>query len=300
MTTPQYYYPPVDTHLIRSRHVAQTFKIQVMQPMRTRGQAERFPVVYATDGNLTFELFKGISQLIQSSVPNGSAPPFILVGIGYEGDCPLTGAVLRARDLTFRGYPELKITPPPIEGVAVAPEGTPNFRGADDFQRFIAEELFPLIDERYDTIPGDRTYFGHSGGGGFGLYTMLTRTEMFRNYLISSPGLIFHGKSSAGVEYQDYDFALGEVRQFLASGKSLDGIRMYLSVGTEEECEPAVQPWRLTSSFYRMRALLEATPIPGLKFMTEVFPGQNHSTVWPLAFMHGVQAAFGTGIWKGR
>lgn len=300
MTTSPRYFPPVDTHFIHSRHVAQVFKIQVMQPVRTRDKAERFPVVYATDGNLTFELFKGVSQVIQSTEPHGSAPPYILVSIGYEGDCPLAGAVLRTRDLTFHGYPELKIVPSPIEGAGVAPEGTPNFRGAENFQRFISEELFPLIDVRYDTLAGDRTYFGHSAGGGFGLFTMLTRTEMFRNYLISSPGLIYHGTSSAGVDYEDYDFALQEVRLFLASGKSLEGVRLYLSVGTEEEFEPGYRQWRLTSSCYRMAALLRDTPISGLKFMSEVFAGETHSTVWPLAFMHGVQAAFGTGIWKDR
>src|SRR5687768_10090159 len=41
--------PPVETHLIRSRHVQQTFKVQVMRPARKKGSAERFPVVYVTD-----------------------------------------------------------------------------------------------------------------------------------------------------------------------------------------------------------------------------------------------------------
>lgn len=67
------YFPAVETHLIRSKHVQQTFKIQVMQPGRKKKEAARFPVVYATDGNWTFDMFKAISYLLQMS--EHDAPP---------------------------------------------------------------------------------------------------------------------------------------------------------------------------------------------------------------------------------
>ena len=273
------HYPPVETHLISSTHAARAFKVQVMQPARKKEEATRFPVVYATDGNLAFEMFKGISRVIQS--PECDASRFILVGIGYAGNGPYASETLRARDLIFPGYPELSREAPP--------------GGAQNFQHFIEHELIPFIDERYATIPGDRSYFGHSAGGGFGLYTLFTKSDVFKNYIISSPGLIYHGRSPAGVNYENYDFVLQEARRFIACAKPLSDIRVYMSVGTEEEYEPAFAQWQLTSSFYRMTALLKAAAIPGLELMTEAFAGETHLTVWPMAFIHGVRAVFGKG-----
>lgn len=289
------YFPPVETHLIRSKYVRQIFRVQVMQPVQKKGEATRFPVVYATDANLTFDMFKGFSYLIQSSERPGSR--FILVGIGYPSDCPYAGELLRGRDLTFPGYPKLNLKPPPLEGVLVADEGAKDFYGAEDFQQFIEYELIPLIDEKYQTNPGRRTYFGHSGGGGFGLFTLFTKSDLFKNYIVSSPGLIYHGDSSAGIHYENYDFVLQYAREFIASGKSLEDVRLYMSVGTEEEFEPSLAQWQLTSSFYRMVALMKAAAVRGLELTTEIFSGETHDTAWPMAFMHGVQAVLGTRVW---
>lgn len=289
------YFPAIETHYIRSRFVAQTFKVQVMLPAQRRSEHARFPVVYATDGNLAFDVLKGIAYSMQRSAHD--APRFVLVGIGYPGEGPFAGAALRARDLTFAGYPKVSTRPPPIEGVFGAPEGTKYFYGAEEFRDFIEHELAPLIDERYPTEQHGRTYFGHSGGGGFGLYTLLTRTHLFENYVISSPGLIYDGLSSAGILYENNDFVLRQTQEFLATGKSLRGIKLYLSVGAEEEFESNLAQWRLTSSFYRMAALLQSARRHGLELTTEVFPNATHMTVWPLAFIRGVQAVFGTGEW---
>lgn len=290
------YFPTIDTHLIPSRYVAQSFRVQVMQPLLRKGESTRFPVVYITDGNFAFETLRGISFSMQRS--ERDAPRFILVGIGYPDDSPLAGAVLRARDLTFPQYPRLELTPPAVDGVLLAEKGTKDFYGAEDFQQFIEHELIPLIDRKYPTIPGERTYFGHSGGGGFGLFTLFTRSHLFRNYIASSPGLIYHGRSSAGVSYENCDFVLQYARKFIAEGRLLCGTRVYMSVGTEEEFEPNLSQWQLTSSFYRMAALMKSAAVPNMILTTQVFSGASHMTVWPMAFIHGVQAVFGTGIWR--
>jgi uncharacterized protein len=292
------HHAPVETHLIQSQHVRQTFQIEVMQPARRRNERTRFPVVYATDGNRSFEMLKGISHLIQAT--GREAPRFILVGIGYPSDSPVAGLALRARDFTFPGYIRHRTSPPSMEGVLVVEEGAKDFDGAEDFQRFIGAELIPFIDEKYPTVPGDRTYFGHSQGGGFGLFTLFTQPGLFQRYIVSSPGLTYHGESSAGIRYEHYDFMLEEARKFLASGKSLDGVQLYMSVGAEEEFEPAVANWRLTSSLYRMTSLLKAAAVPGLQLMTEVFPGETHMTAWPVAFIHGIQAVFDKGTRSDR
>lgn len=292
------YFPPVASHLIDSRYVAQTFRIQVMQPALQRDETTAFPVVYATDGNLTFEMLKGISHILQASARE--APRFILVGIGYPSECPRAGAVLRGRDLTFDGYPKLDRQPPAIEGVLLPRVAAKDFGGAAEFQDFLEHELMPLVDGKYATRVGERTYFGHSVGGSFGLFTLLNRPRLFDNYIISSPGLAYDGESSGCIRYENYEFALDLVREFIASGKSLSGKRVYLSVGAEEEFDPDLSHWRLTSSFHRFNAVLRELAIPGLTLQSEVFAGETHATAWPIAFMHGLQALFNTGTRRGR
>jgi uncharacterized protein len=287
---PLWYFPPVETHLIQSECVAQTFKVQVMQPARRRGESARFPVVYATDGNWSFDMLKGISHVLQTH--ERDAPRFFLVAIGYPSSSPRGGAVLRARDLTFPGYPEFRPRHPGFEDVPVAEPGTPQTHGGEAFLQFIARELMPFIDKAYDTIAGERTYFGHSGGGGLGLFALFTRPELFNRYIVSSANMVFHGESTAGVRYDNYDFLLQDARAFIASGRSLHGVSLFMSVGTEEEFEEGLGRSQLTSSFFRLAALLKAAAIPGLTLTTEALQGETHMTAWPIAFMRGVQAVF--------
>jgi uncharacterized protein len=295
----QTYFPLGDTHFIRSNHVRQTYKVQVMLPMQRRGETRRFPVVYTTDGNAIFDVFRGLSWLMQAYRPD--APAFILVAIGYPGDAPVTGEILRGRDLTFPGCPNwFSGFEVPWEGIPAPEDNTKDFGGGEDFRRFIGDELIPFIDEHYETFPGDRTYFGHSVGGAFGLFILFTQTRLFKNYIVSSPALAYHGETAGGMHYDGHDFMLRRAQEFITESKSLAGIRLYMSVGTEEELEPLIANWHFTSSFYRMTAYLRMAAIPDLKLMTEVFAGETHATVWPLAFMHGVQAVFATGAWRSR
>ena len=291
----QSYFPAVETHLIRSKHVPQSFRIQVMQPPRQRGEIRRYPVIYVTDGNAVFDMFKGISWVMQQS--EREAPPFVLVAIGYPSDSPVAGGRLRGRDLTFPGCPNYFSGHEELARweELLAPEaGTADFCGAEHFQRFLGEELIPFIDERYDTVPDDRTYFGHSVGGGFGLYTLFTLSRLFRNYICSSPTVVYNGVTPSGTRYENHDFMLQRAREFIAGGRSLNGVRLYLSVGTEEEFEPLIANWQFVSGFYRMVALLRRAAIPGLTLMAEAAHGETHTTVWPIAFMRGVQAILGT------
>lgn len=284
-------FPPVTTFDIASKFVAQTFRVNVMQPGRRRGTRTRYPVVYFGDANWQFDMFKQISYLVQLTA---EAPPFMLVGVGYPSDAPHAGSSLRTRDFTFPGYPEIRRGRSDIEGVLYAETGTKSLYGADDFLQFLEHELIPLIDEKYDTTPDERTYFGHSAAGGFGIYTLFTRPHLFKNYISSSPGLTYHGEAPGGAAYDDYEFVLDDARRFIASGARLDGKKLYLSVGTGEEAQPGFENWRLTSSVDRMAALLKDAAIPGLDITIEKFPGETHFTVLPMAFVHGIQTVFGT------
>jgi predicted alpha/beta superfamily hydrolase len=290
--------PTVETHLLRSRHVKQTYKIEVALPPRRVSETARLPVVYITDGNLGFRMFKEMSCMLQM-LGIHPFPAFILVGISYPSDLQFAGLHLRARDLTPPLLAIHDVDPStcneaiPIEGMLLPEEGAPPLGGAEPFRQFIEHELIPFIDEHYETIPGDRTYFGHSGGGLFGLFTLLTEPQLFKSYVLSSPSFVINGEVG-GVRFDDLDCAMPLVEAFIASGKRLSGIKLYMSIGTEEDFQPGYyESFRLTASFYRTAGRLKNAAIPGLELMIESFPGEVHMTAYPLAFIHGVQAVFG-------
>jgi predicted alpha/beta superfamily hydrolase len=289
------YFPAIDTHLIESAFAPQTFRVRVVRPPRYPDDPSRYPVVYATDGNAASDMLMGLTRLLHAAeVESG---PFILVSIGYPGESPVSGEILRGRDFTFAGCPDFcRGVAWPWADVLRPEDGAKDFNGAPEFQRFIGQELIPFIDARYATTVGDRTYFGHSAGGGFGLYTLFTQTTLFRNYLISSPVLSYDGRTPGGEHYERNDFMFDLAREFVAAEKTCEGVRLRLSVGSEEEFRPIIANWRFTSSVYRFVALLRSNPIPGLDVTSRVFQGETHITTWPLAFLHGVKALFGVSV----
>jgi uncharacterized protein len=285
-------FPPVDTLLLTSAYARQTFKIEVVRPPPASDGAAPLAVLYATDGNLTFDVLKGLVRALQlSRAPEAN---FILVSIGYPGATPSAGVALRARDFTFADFPRY-LHPSALwaDTLTVEP-GSKDFGGGEDFRRFLQEELVPRIDSAYGTQRSRRMYFGHSSGGTFGLYCLFSAPELFRDHLIVSPALCFHGKDAQGKAHEHNDFALRKIEELISRGVAFDGNRLYLAVGAEEEFDPAAARWRFTSGFFRLAALLQEAVLPGLSLTTEIFPGEGHMSAWPVAFMHGIRDMLAT------
>src|SRR6185312_11644144 len=61
-----FHVPNVTTHTMTSRYVQQTYEIRVMQPWMKVNAAERFPVLYLSDANLSFDFARGIAHCLQA------------------------------------------------------------------------------------------------------------------------------------------------------------------------------------------------------------------------------------------
>lgn len=59
--------------------------------------------------------------------------------------------------------------------------------GAPAFAQFLASELLPLIEARYNADPGRRVLFGQSRGGSFVLYSAFTDPDLFWGRIASNP-----------------------------------------------------------------------------------------------------------------
>jgi uncharacterized protein len=272
----------IEEHFIQSRVVAQTFKVKVLQPISRTDGSERFSVLYTTDSDLFFGAFASMAGELQSL---GETPRVILVGIGYQNSGALE--LLRWRDFathTMRA---------PHRGILEQVAESPLFDGIDDlntimettdareFLHFITEELMPFIGARYPTLADENNYFGYSAGALFGLYTLFTRPNTFRRYILGSPASSYKGQ----------DFGIELAKEFIKSKQAMDA-KVYVSVGELEEFKRGHEHLELVTGYYRLIQFLKQSAIPGLDLKGRVFPGETHATAWTLAFIHGLKALF--------
>ncbi len=154
-----------EVHDLWSDSVGDTFRIFV-------GHCGADPrgVLLVTDANGLFGLTVDTVRLMQ--IP-ALVPPLLVVGVGYPQAATVIDTVeIRTRDLT-----------------PTARSGVGRSGGADAFVEFVSTELAPWLAERFPASVEHTTYFGHSLGGLFGAYALLTAPTTFDRYIVSSPSL---------------------------------------------------------------------------------------------------------------
>lgn len=137
----------------------------------------RYPVLYMQDGQNLFDdsrAFAGVSWRLHRAADDAigarTAQPMIIVGVDHRN-------ADRVHEYT------------PVFDETKKAGGR-----ADDYGRMLAEELKPLIDSRYRTLPEQTTIGGSSLGGLVSAHLALTREE-FRAAAIMSPSVWWHNRA---------------------------------------------------------------------------------------------------------
>ena len=241
--------PGVTVTELRSSNVDQTFEVSVALP-RAPTPDRSYPVLYFTDANVYLPMLNDIVSLMQLAE---ELPEMIIVGIGYPIGDFFTDD--RARDL----FQELRRRD-------LLPE-----EGAAAFLSFLRDELMPFVDERYATDPADRTYFGYSAGGQFGLHTLFHQPETFTRYVIGSPGVRRNRDAWLRLESE------------YAHGHSARKARVFLSIGA---LEPGVE------DVTALGAALAGRGHQGLELSTVVIEQETHYSGSSVAMNRGLRAVF--------
>jgi len=138
-----------------------------------KNKDKNYPVIYFTDAVEHIELLSSASYMIWRD-------EVILVGISWQKDISddlrkqYGGHVSRFMDYTF------KKTQNPRHPKII-------FGQADTHLAFIRKDVFKFVESNYRTEPNNRTYFGFSAGGVFGVYALMTQPGSFKNYILGSP-----------------------------------------------------------------------------------------------------------------
>jgi predicted alpha/beta superfamily hydrolase len=237
---------------LTSSIVGQKYKIKIKLPRGYKNSTEKYPVLYVTDAETNFG---GVSYIVQRLIKDKLIPPIIVVGIAYGTDYR-TFYSLRSRDLTPTEDKDLRM------GGRIDPTG-----GADNFSRFIEDELFPFIKENYRVNNEDRALYGHSYGGLYGCYVFQSQPELFNKYLLLSPSLWYDDYLLLST-VKNTDYQLRPTKLFLASGE-LEG--------------------RIDTLQVNFANSLKTKNPKNLSLKSEVLENEDHRTIFGPGFTDGLR-----------
>ncbi len=159
---------------VESRHVAAR-EVQVWLPPGYAASPRRYPVLYLHDGQNVFDAAAAgaewqVDETAQRLVRSKALPPMMIVAVS------IASSASRSHDYT------------PVPGRY---RGQQQGGGAAAYARFLTEELKPLIDTRFRTLPGRRdTWLGGSSLGGLvTMWMLLHHGDQFGAGLVVSPSV---------------------------------------------------------------------------------------------------------------
>jgi len=234
----------------------ENYIIQVSLPIGYSRSERSYPVLYVLDGDKSFGMIKEITDWL---IWSKEIRNIIVVGISY-GKGTQVWWEKRARD-----YTQYEDT---------AYYEYPNAGGADNFLRFIKNELFPVINKNYRTIQDSNAIMGLSFGGLLTSYVLFSQPEMFKSYIIISPSLFFNGNSILKTE-----------TDYFKSHKELHKM-VFLAYGDSDNKDWVIDP---TNEFIK---IVQLHKYDSLKFVTQVFKGETHISVFPGALTRGLKTVF--------
>jgi len=232
--------------------------ISIWLPDGVAAPAARYPVLVFPDAEEKGQ-FRSALANIQFLVDRQLIPPLMVVGVPYLAN--------RIHELT-----------PPASGSTA--QNYPTAGGADRTMQFIADELLPWVDARYPTLP-TRLLAGHSAGGLFALYAMVTRPDVFRIVIAMSPALFWN------------DDAFSAEAAARLAADTLHARTLFLTSGGLETGGLEAPIDRPTTAFAaRLTTLLDSLHSNRLRFESRRYPRDGH-TMTPLpGLVDGLRMAF--------
>lgn len=272
-------WPNSEVHYLTSAAAGSEFKIFVGHcPGRTPGSAR---VLYLTDANGSFG---GAVDIIRGMQIAAQLPSLLVVGIGYRAGAIADTVRVRRRDLT------------PSADPLFGPPDPARMGGAADTLAFIRHQLMPWVAATFDVVTDDATFLGHSLGGLFGTWVLLTEPDTFARYLITSPSLWWDSYRILGHEsaYADRHHDLAATVFFaIGADETLEGrIREAAHLPAELRKLVTVLPLDMVADLEAMIDRLTRRRYPSLSLHGAVFPAEFHVTVAPLALSRGLRLLF--------
>ena len=226
-----------ETSTIQSEILDEQRGLMVHLPDGYETSQASYPVVYLLDARSNFHHTTGTIKALSRA---GHVPDMIVVAIMNTD---------RTRDLTPTAD-----SPDEETGEVEMPTAG----GADNFLRFINEELIPHVEKTYRTAPF-RILIGHSFGGLFAIHALVESPNTFDAYIAISPSL--HWDDGELVERAEAAFA------------NVEELNKYVFMSIADE------GMEMLSNLSRLSEYLRYSGPDGLIWDFRVMEGDDHGTV---------------------
>jgi predicted alpha/beta superfamily hydrolase len=244
--------PNTQVRKLFSEHTKQAYSIYVsMPPSYINEPKKKYPSIFVLDADYAFALTKQISEHLSD---RGRLQECIIFGIAYDG--PLNYRLNRTRDYTISF----------VKTGGYGPEFQKHSGGAPLFANFIEQELLPYLSEHF-RLNSKKILTGHSFGGLFSSFMLVTRPHVFSDYLIVSPSL-----------WYDQGLIFKMINSFQKNNKQ--SLSAFFAIGENEN-----KNFRMVDDMKRFVSLL---PKEKLRLKSLVLPDENHDTVFPAALTRGL------------
>ena len=232
-------------------------EVRVYLPPTYHMADKAYPTLWVMDNALE------TAQVALAGDSLGMRTEMIVVAVGAPAGVS-TAEFGRRRSYDF--IPEVSLMGPRFADAGVG--------GAEGFRDFLVNQLRPKLAKQYRMDPKGHTYAGHSGGGQFGLYVLFNHPESFAKYIISSPAA-----------YQPW---LDMEERWHANNKDLPA-EVFISAGEAEMYHPLWATAEIVSTVALVTERLTSRNYPSLTLHSRIFPNDDHFTVWPTAYMWGIE-----------
>ncbi|HVS30615.1 MAG TPA: alpha/beta hydrolase-fold protein [Thermoanaerobaculia bacterium] len=240
--------PRTTIHHLTAKTNGIAYKLYVSLPPGYEEGKDRYPVVYLLDADYSFAIAHNV---VEHLAGRNDLRWAILVGIAYDG--PPQYRLNRTRDYTPTHT---------LEG-GYGPEYQKHSGGGPKFHAFLRDELLPLIDGTYRSS-GERVLVGHSYGGLFASWMLLTAPDLFSGYVVVSPSLWYDDRMMFELQKKETPKPKG---------------RAHFAVGSIENPMMSTDLRRFT------------TKLQGRKYdvRREIMDDETHNSLFPGALSRGLR-----------
>lgn len=153
----------------QSEVLDQNRRYMVSLPERYHSNNRHYPTLYVIDGDFQFQ---HTSALVTNLSRMGKIPPMIVIAVANQGQ----------QDYIYH--------------TTWASDDNPEYGGAPLFNKYLEQELVPLIKQNYRTN-SKQALAGYSLGGLFTTYAMMQTNSPFNAFIAMSPSAWFDNESLA-------------------------------------------------------------------------------------------------------
>ena len=247
------------------------YQLYVALPDSYGSGARRYPVLFVTDANYAFPVVRSIAQRLHK---HAGMEEVIVVGLSYaKGD---SGVFSRRRDYT-------PSVPRDHAYRSDMPGRAQPFGEAQAYGRYLAGTVLPFVANQYRADMRRTVFIGHSYGSLLGLQMLFDQPATFQHYILGSPSL-----------WYDRGVMFGREQGYAAGHADLPA-SVYVGIGSTETLAPGRTRSRseegadMVADARDFQRALAGRRYPGLKVRMEVFPGEDHASVFPFLLTHGLR-----------